>query len=167
MSLIRGQILKYTFLGVWPSQKFFCTKNSLIQSFVAKFWCLEVPQLSRIWLNKHHYMHIKSFLISTILMFTESYCCIRVDFFIFWTTAWLFSTICQAYYIAFIFEAAWFSGGATQPLPRNGEAKELRREPTAEPQTRAKTAEPKTDLHRGLETRQTRKRWLRSCRRCP
>ena len=62
--------------------------------------------------------------------------------------AWLFSTICKAYRIVFIFEAAWLNGGATQPLPRDGEAKELRRDPTVEPHARVQTTEPKIDLYR-------------------
>ena len=41
--------------------------------------------------------------------------------------AWLFLTTCKAYRIVFIFQAVSLNGGATQPLPRDGEAKKLRR----------------------------------------
>ena len=34
-------------------------------------------------------------------------------------------------------------GGATQLLPRDGEAKELRRDPTVKPHARVQTTEPK------------------------
>ena len=81
-------------------------------------------------------------------MFTESYCCMRVHFFIYGTVG-LFSTICKTYCIVFIFEAAWLRGGSTQPFPRDEEAMELRRAPAVEPHARVQTAEPKTDLHRG------------------
>ena len=100
--LIWGQILKHTFCESDLLKSFHCTKNCLMQSFVAKFWCLDVAQWSQSWLNKHWFMHIGSFLISTIIMFTESYCCVRVDFFIFETMAWLISTICKAYCINII-----------------------------------------------------------------
>ena len=43
--------------------------------------------------------------------------------------AWIFSAICKAYGIVFIFEAACLSCGATQSLPRDGEAKEFRTDP--------------------------------------
>ena len=53
------------------------------------------------------YAYIGSFSISTLVMFTESYCCRRVDIFIFGTMAcFLFSTICKAYCVVFIFETA-------------------------------------------------------------
>ena len=94
-------------------------------------------------------MHTGSFPISTIVMFTETYCCRRVDFFIFETMACLFSTICKAYCIVFIFEAARLRVGATQPLPRDEEATELCRNETIEPHAGVQTAEPKIDLQRG------------------
>ena len=93
-------------------------------------------------------------------MFTESYCCIRVNFFIFGTIAWLFSTICKAYCIVFIFEEAWLSGGTTQPLPRDGEATQLRSDPIIEPHARVQTAEPKINLHRGSECKTVKKEMI-------
>ena len=86
---------------------------------------------------------VRSFLISTVVMFTDSYCCVRVDFFIFGTMAWLFSTICKAFCNVFIFEAASLRGDATQPLMRDEEASELRRDPTVEQHARVQIAEPK------------------------
>ena len=71
---------------------------------------------------------------------------------------WLFSTIYKAYCIVFIFKAASLRGGATQPVPRNKEAMELRRDPIVEPRIRVQTAEPKIDLYAGSEARQSRKR---------
>ena len=49
-------------------------------------------------------------------------------------------------------------GGATQPLPKDKEATELRTDPTIEPHARVQTVEPKIDLHRGSEARESRKR---------
>ena len=59
--------------------------------------------------------------------------------------------------LLFIFKAAWLSGGATQLLPRDGEAKELRTDPTVEPHATMQTTEPKADLHIGSEARKSRK----------
>ena len=103
-------------------------------------------------------MHIGSFRISAVVMFTVSYSCIRVNFFIFETVSQLLSTIWTTYRIVFIFEAALLSVGATQPLPRDGEAAEPRRDSTVKPHTEVLTAKPKIDLHRSSEARQARKR---------
>ena len=79
-------------------------------------------------------MHTGSFLISANshvyrkLLLQKS-----IDFFIFGTMAWLFSTICKAYRIVFIFEAAWLNGGAIQPLTRDEKVTELGRDPTVVP----------------------------------
>ena len=104
-------------------------------------------------------MHIGSFLIITNshvyrkLLLQKS-----INFFIFETMAWLFSTICEAYRIVFIFKAAGLNGGATQPLTRDEEATELYRGLTVVLHARVQTSEPKIDLHRGSEARQPRKR---------
>ena len=47
----------------------------------------------------------------------------------------------------FIFEASWLSGGTTQPLPRDGETKGLRRDPTVLATHQGADIRPKIELH--------------------
>ena len=56
--------------------------------------------------------------------------------------------------------------GATQLLPKDEEAKELRIDPTVEPHARMQTTELNIDLQRGSKASSQEKNDLRFCR-CP
>ena len=91
-------------------------------------------------------------------MLIESFCNIRVDFFIFGTMAWLFSTICIAYCIIFFFKTAWLRGGANQYLNCWGNAgKRVPHQELASPHWHLASphrdlASPHRDSHIALKT---------------
>ena len=152
MQSMRGQILKYKFLWVWPSQKF-----PLHQKLPhTKFWCFEMAQWSQIWLNKHQ-IYIGSFLISTILMFTKKLLLHKSRFLHIWNNGLVIFNNMSSILHCFYFWSGLFEWWC-YPTPSEGwRSNRTLQRPNSWATRQVQTAEPKIDLHRSSEARQQEK----------